>query len=321
MRIDNNLINSFLSFYKNEWYKEKTLYRYRYDFMAFFHWLCENKTDTIEAIDKLTIEEYKWYLFSLWGSKKSRYWLQEKLCSWTINQKLVIIKKFLEFTNYVFDLWLDYTKVRLNKVKYKTWDYFTKEEISQILELVNQTEKYRINQLRLKLIIVVCFVSWARLNEMRQITIQWIMNWKQKIIWKWDKERYLFFNDDCKKLLMEYLEEQNKPIPRIGQTLKRHTDYAIIWHWYENFWNQIGKQTITEMFKKLNQISLFNKHITLHTLRHSFATYMVDNWTNVFHLKELMGHEKVNTTAWYYHKNWNILHKEQSKAFSELCLW
>jgi site-specific recombinase XerD len=64
MRIDNDLINSFLSFYKNEGYKEKTLYRYRYDFMAFYHWLKENKEDTVEAIDKLTIEEYKHLLFS-----------------------------------------------------------------------------------------------------------------------------------------------------------------------------------------------------------------------------------------------------------------
>jgi hypothetical protein len=32
--------------------------------MAFYHWLKENKEDTVEAIDKLTIEEYKQLLFS-----------------------------------------------------------------------------------------------------------------------------------------------------------------------------------------------------------------------------------------------------------------
>jgi hypothetical protein len=33
--------------------------------MAFYRWLCENKKDRIECIDKLTIEEYKHHLFSL----------------------------------------------------------------------------------------------------------------------------------------------------------------------------------------------------------------------------------------------------------------
>ena len=320
MIITEELINSFIEYKKNEGLSQKTLYCYTYNFKAFHHWLNENKKYNIEDIDKLTIERYKWYLFSLEGSKYSRYWKQEKLCSWTINQKLVVIKHFLEFTNYVFDLGIDYTKIKLNKVKYKTGDYFTQEEIKEILKAVENTEKYRINQLRLKLIIVLCFVSWARLNEMRQITIDWIMNWKQKILGKNSKERYLFFNEECKKVLNEYLEEQKKPLPRTGKLVKRNTNYAVIWHHCDSFGNQIGKQAITEMFKRLNEYLKREKHITLHTLRHSFATYMVDSGTNPFHLKELMWHEKINTTAGYYHKNWNTLYTEQQKVFSDFCI-
>jgi site-specific recombinase XerD len=48
MKIDKELINNFISFFKNEGLKEKTLYRYRYDFMAFFRYLKENKKDTVE---------------------------------------------------------------------------------------------------------------------------------------------------------------------------------------------------------------------------------------------------------------------------------
>ena len=320
MRIDNDLINSFLSFYKNEWYKEKTLYRYRYDFMAFYHWLCENKEDTVEAIDKLTIEEYKQLLFSFWGSKYSRYKNTTCLSSWTINQKLLVIKKFLEFTQYVYDIWIDPVKIRLNKVKYTRGDYFEEEEIRQIIEAVNKTEKYRINQLRLKLIILLCYVSWARLNELRQITIQNVYEWKQKIHGKGDKDRWIFFNEECKKILWEYIEEQNKPIPRLWIILKRKSDFAVIGHWYKEFWNQIWKQAITEMFKRLDNYLKRSKHITLHTLRHSFATTMVNQWVNPFHLKELMGHSKLNTTAWYYHENRTLLWSTQNKVFNNFSI-
>ena len=286
--------------------------------MAFHRWLNENKKNKVEDIDKLTIEEYKQHLFSLWGSKYSRYWKQESLWSGTINQKLVVIKNFLDYCNYYYDIGIDASKIKLNKVKYKSWDYFTDEEIKVILKAVEKTEKYKINQLRLKLIIIICFVSGARFNEMRQITIDGIRNWKQKIDWKNDKERYLFFNNQCKEILEEYLKEQKKPIPRLWLTLKRITNFAVIWHWYWSFWIQIGKQAICEMFKKLNGFLKWGKHLTLHTLRHSYATYMADNGTNPFHLKELMGHEKLNTTAWYYHRNWNILWTAQQKVFSEL---
>ena len=320
MIIDDDLINNFISFKKNEGLKEKTLYRFRYDFKAFHRRLNENNKHKIEEVDIYTIEEYKSYLFSLWGSKYGRYWKQESLSSWTINQKILVIKHFLEYCNYMFDIWIDCKKIKLNKVKYKTWDYFTIEEIKQILEAVEHTEKYKINQLRLQLIIILCFVSGARLNEMRQITIQGVYNLQQKILGKWDKERYLFFNNECIKKLNEYLEEQKKPIPRLWKVLKSNSDYAVIGHWSENFWSQIGKQAITEMFKKLNEYLKRDKHITLHTLRHSYATYMVEHWTNPFYLKELMWHEKLQTTVWYYHRNRNILQNEQKKIFENVCI-
>lgn len=320
MIITEELINNFLEYKRNEGLKEKTLYRFRYDFMAFYRWLCENKKDRIECIDKLTIEEYKHHLFSLWGSKKSRYWIQNSLCSWTINQKLLVIKHFFEYINYIYDIGIDYRKIKLNKVKYRTGDYFTEEEIREILRTIDKTEKYRINQLRFKLIVLVCFVSGSRLNELRQITIKGIKNWKQKIVWKWDKERYLFFNRECIEVLEEYIEEQQKPLPRLWRIVKRINDYAICSHWYNSFGDMIWKQAITEMFKKLNKYLNREKIITCHTLRHSFATFMVDHWTNVFHLKELMWHEKINTTAWYYHRNWNILFTEQQQVFSNLII-
>ena len=320
MIITTELINSFIEFRKNQWLKDKTLYTYRYNFMAFYHWIKENKGDRIEDIDKLSIEDYKAHLFALSGSKNSRYWLQEHLYSGTINQKLVVIKKFLEYTNYVFDLGIDSNKVRLNKVKYKTGDYFTEDEIKEIINAIQYTEKYKINQLRLKLLITICYVSWARLNEMRQVRIQDIYNWKCKILWKWDKERWIFFNQECINVLNEYITEQQKEIPRLKQKIKRINDYAVCSHWYENFWEMIWKQAITEMFKRLNNHLKRDKTITCHTLRHSFATKMVDSGTNVFYLKELMWHEKINTTAGYYHRNRNILSKEQNKVFAEFSI-
>ena len=143
-----------------------------------------------------------------------------------------------------------------------------------------------------------------------------LRNLNTNIIWKWDKKRKVFFTNECIRILNEYLEEQNKPLPRIWKIAKRTTDYAIIGHHYRKFWTMLCRQTIQLMFDKLNNYLQRTKHITLHTLRHSFATTLLRNWVNLSDIQNLMGHSKLSTTATYLHEDWNILHLEQQKVFN-----
>ena len=65
MEINEALINNFLSYLKNEGKKEKTIYTNRYNFMAFYHWLKENKKDTVEQVDKLNTSYFHYQLVSM----------------------------------------------------------------------------------------------------------------------------------------------------------------------------------------------------------------------------------------------------------------
>lgn len=53
--------------------------------------------------------------------------------------------------------------------------------------------------------------------------------------------------------------------------------------------------------KTLAQIGLASKHYTVHTIRHSFATHLVDNGTDLHTVKELLGHSTLQTTMRYMH--------------------
>ena len=73
MLIDEKLINQFIGYYRNDGYDEKTLKRFMYDFTRYYRWLKDFKRADTDAIDKLSIEEYKQHLNALPCPIHSRY--------------------------------------------------------------------------------------------------------------------------------------------------------------------------------------------------------------------------------------------------------
>lgn len=61
----------------------------------------------------------------------------------------------------------------------------------------------------------------------------------------------------------------------------------------------MSSRAIQDAFNSAVEKSGVNKHITVHTFRHAYATHLLESGVNLIAIKQLLGHVRLDTTAWY----------------------
>ena len=115
-----------------------------------------------------------------------------------------------------------------------------------------------------------------------------------RVVGKGSKERIIYLNDACRRALSDYLAE------RTGERYAKIKDKALFLSRLEQ---RISVKTIQAMvYKYLRLAGLESKHYSVHKLRHTAATLMYQSGhVDVRVLKEILGHEQLNTTQIYTH--------------------
>ena len=76
----------------------------------------------------------------------------------------------------------------------------------------------------------------------------------------------------------------------------------------ENPDNHITERTAQKVFQNGKKKAKITKNVSIHSLRHSFATHLLESGTDVYHIQKLMGHSSTKTTSMYIHlKNESLL--------------
>ena len=153
----------------------------------------------------------------------------------------------------------------------------------------------------MQLLCNIGYTSWLRLSEALNLTIKEVKSGETRITWKGNKTRRVFFTASTENLLENYLMEREKPIPRTWIKEKK-SDFVFISHnsGYD-YGNPIKKNTACEIIKKYSDLLNIWKRITMHSLRHSYATKLLESWMNIREIQELLGHCDIQTTENYCH--------------------
>lgn len=165
---------------------------------------------------------------------------------------------------------------------------------SEIRKLLDATKN-----LKHKAILTLIYACWLRLTECTQCKISDIDS-KNMILKieqaKWKKDRYIPLSPKLLELIRHYYREY-KPRQYVfeGQS-----------------WGQYSERSIQQIMKQSLVTSRINKRATIHTLRHSYATHMLEDGVDIRIIQEFLWHSHIRTTQIYTHISQPILRKIKS---------
>jgi len=102
---------------------------------------------------------------------------------------------------------------------------------------------------------------------------------------KGKKDRYTILSEKVLKLLREYYKK-NKPKDYLFEGQKG---------------GKYSSESASQLFKRAAIKAKISKPVTLHTLRHSFATHLLEEGIGIVHIQKLLGHSNISTTLIYTH--------------------
>lgn len=218
----------------------------------------------------------------------------DKMWIWvkTINYHIVALRAFLKFLAKNDLSAISPEKLELAKTAPRTVSFLSDEEIEKLMEMPSMHEKKELKRLRDETILLTLYGSGLRVSELiwlkkENIKIESNQFW---IIWKWSKIRSVFFTEKAKNKLMEYLDKKNKP-----------SEFLFINFSNNNSKNSITRESVEKLVKQYAKLAGIDKKVTPHTLRHSFATSLLQKWADIRSVQVLLGHSSITTTQIYTH--------------------
>lgn len=164
-------------------------------------------------------------------------------------------------------------------------EVLSEEEVSAILK-VTENLKHRA-------ILMTIYSAGLRIGELVKLKVKDIDSKRMQIRieqGKGKKDRYSILSQRTLEILRQYVKQEN-PFEYLfegqGSTIERPLPYSA--------------RSIQALLKQSLKKTGIKKKVTVHTLRHSFATHLLENGTDLRYIQALLGHESPKTTQIYTH--------------------
>lgn len=220
---------------------------------------------------------------------------EKKLKIATQNYYIIALRGFLKYLAKRDIKTLTAEKVEVGSNPSRDIEFLESQEVERLL---NSAKSEDLASLRDRAILELLFSTGLRVSELISLNRDSLNLERQEfsVRGKGDKIRIVFISDEAKNYLEKYLSKRKDIDPavfiRLGKNLK-------------NVWTENGlrltARSVQRIVKKYSLKAGIVKDVHPHTLRHSFATDLLQNGADIRSVQELLGHSNITTTQIYTH--------------------
>lgn len=275
-----DVLNKFVIYLKDEKnYSDYTITNYSIDIEEFYVFLKKENITQLQDVDYKVLRKYL------------NYMTENKYSNKTISRKLSSLRTFFKYL-VKKEIINDNPMILISnpKEEKKLPKYLNYGEIEKILEIPNKETTLG---LRNACILEILYSTGIRVSELVNLKIRDIdfYNKKIRVLGKGNKERMVLFGNRCENLLERYIKESRAVLN------KNKVEYLFL----NSLGQNISVRSIENIIDKIEKEACLKFSISPHVFRHTFATHLLDNGADLNSVKELLGHENLNTTAIYTH--------------------
>ena len=241
--------------------------------------------------------------------RKYRLWLNRyidaqgrELSIITQSYHLIALRSFLKYCGQRDIDTLDADRINLPKVAKKQVSFLLAEEVARMMDAVDLDDP---NGLRDKAILELLFSGGMRVSELCSLNREQVNLDRREftIRGKGNKDRPIFISKAAAAAVGDYLNSRNdnlKPL-FLNNSRNIHKDLDDSDGVDASESRRLTPRSIQRIVTKYTRLAGITKHVTPHTLRHSFATDLLMNGADLRSVQSMLGHSNIATTQIYTH--------------------
>lgn len=282
---------------------QKTVENYDHYLSRFVGFIAERLGKTLDKISTKQIEQELVRQYRLYLNRLSN--TDGGLKKITQNYYIIALRGFLKYLAKIGEPSLTAEQVELGKAPTHEIDIISYDDLERLLASVKGDS---VMHLRDKAILETLFSTGLRVSELCHLNRDSInLNRGEfSVKGKGDKIRLVFLSDTSREILKKYLDKREDIEEALFISFSKAKNPKVI--------GRITPRSIQRLIQHYASVAGITRNVTPHTLRHLFATDLLQNGADLRSVQMLLGHSNVSTTQIYTHMTNKEL-KEIHQAF------
>lgn len=244
------------------------------------------------TVDKITSELVRKYRLWLNRYKNNN---DDELSTLTQSYHLIALRGFLRYLSKRDIPSLTPEKIELPKTSRKQVTFLHFDEVERLLEQIDITTE---TGMRDRAIIELLFSSGLRVSELVNLNRDHINTKRREFMvrGKGQKDRPVFISQTAADRVNNYLDARNDNLVPLFISYSRNSVAST-----SGDFRRLTPRSIERIIGKYAKLAGITKHVSPHTMRHSFATDLLINGADLRSVQVMLGHSNISTTQIYTH--------------------